>query len=84
MTELENKIFSKILSAINDVLNDEDNDNYIDLKEEDGTEFFYILGAFIPSVVYNELTGNNLNLLDFNHLMNTLIVQKGFTVELED
>lgn len=84
MKDSQKQLMLRLCSAIGAVLNDNTNENYINLEEEDATEFFYVLGAIVPCMIYGELTGNDTNILDFNHLVNSLIVQNGFTVGLED
>jgi hypothetical protein len=66
-----------ILSALADQLQNEDNDNFIDIKEEDFdmTAFIYAVGTIAPNTLYQRLTGGSENNLEFNHLQNKLCFQ---------
>jgi len=74
----QNQYTIKLLSAIQGVF-DQDNDNFIgmdELKESDNlTHFFHALANMAPNYVYNEITGDDLNNLDFNHVANKLVFQ---------
>lgn len=78
----QKEYFTKLVCALQDVLSDEDNDNHIDLSEEDAdaTAFFYVIGSLLPTYIYSQLS-EEINVLDFNHLINTLIIQDGFKME---
>lgn len=39
------------------------------------TAFIYALSVAAPAIIFNELTGDDKNLLEFNHLTNTLVFQ---------
>lgn len=73
--EFSAKLYSQIIEVF-----EEDSSNYIDLKElkksEDGlTDFFHALANMIPTVLYNRLTGSDVNHLEFNHIANRLCFQ---------
>ena len=74
--ELEYAIL--IQSAISDVF-EEDSDNYIGAEElEEGdnlTHFFHALANIVPTGIYNQITGNEHNQLEFNHIANLLCFQ---------
>lgn len=57
----------------------EDSDNFIDKEEfkdsNNLTEFIHCLANVIPTIMYNNLTGSDLNTLDFNHIANKLCFQ---------
>lgn len=42
---------------------------------DNANEFFYALSTLAPLHVYNKLTGEDLDPLEFNHVMNRLIFQ---------
>lgn len=55
---------------------DEDGDVKIDLKEValkgETTQFFYALGAMIPTIIHNRMTKEKSNALQINHRLNEL------------
>jgi hypothetical protein len=67
---------AQIQSALADVFN-EDNDNFIDANSDDfdATQFFHALSNVVPTIMFNKLTGDNKNYLEFNHISNQLIFQ---------
>lgn len=75
-----NHYAATILSALSEVL-----DEQIDLKElEEGdnlTDFFHALSNLVPNSVYNSITGENINILQFNHIANSLCFQYGKSVK---
>lgn len=68
----------KILSQLVDIFSDEC-DNYIrkeDILEEDhATDFFHAI-TLASGLLYNRLTGDNVDALGYNHIANRLICQK--------
>lgn len=69
--------FTKLLSGLQDIINNPENENHIDLTEEDtdATDFMYALGVMLPTYVYNSLTNEEHDILEQNHMLNSLIVQ---------
>jgi len=67
----------KILSQINEMFNDEDCENYIEKEEliEFATEFMHAFANTAPNLFYNKLTGEERNVLEFNHTANQLCFQ---------
>ena len=69
---------AKILIAITEMFDDE-NENHIDskeLKEENNlTEFFHALATVAPNFLFNKITGDSKNNLEFNHIANQLCFQ---------
>lgn len=69
---------AQILSAITDMF-DEDNEYHIDTKElmegNNLTEFFHALANVAPAHLFNKLTGDEKNHLEFNHIANQLCFQ---------
>lgn len=57
----------------------EDSDNYIDPNdfedEENCTAFFHALANVMPCNLFNKLTGEDVDVLGFNHNANRLIMQ---------
>ena len=69
------EITKKLLSGIVDIIQDEDNENFIDLKEVDLNEFFHALANLTPCIIYEKITGDQKDLLEFNHIANNLCFQ---------
>jgi hypothetical protein len=69
----------KLAEAISNVLSDEENENFIDQSEfsegENLTEFIHALANLMPNIIYSRITGENKNILEFNHLANALCFQ---------
>lgn len=63
---------AQINDKIVELLQDE-----IDMESEDfdGTQFFHALATACPTILYNKLTGNELEMLEFNHLANRMCFQ---------
>lgn len=70
------QIAVKLLFTISEQIQDEDNENFVDLKEIDLTDFIHALANIMPTYVYCKLTGDNsVNNLEFNHIANKLCFQ---------
>ncbi len=69
----------KISHQVAEMLQNKDCPNYIGidtLEEEDTvTEFMYELSTLAPAYIYQELTGDNVDALGFNHIANRLVFQ---------
>jgi hypothetical protein len=68
----------KLLGAIQSCFS-EDSENYIDRNEllegNNLTHFMQALANTMPNHVYNTLTGEQVNNLEFNHIANKLVFQ---------
>jgi hypothetical protein len=68
----------KILHVLSEI-NNEDSEHYMDLDEltEDDnlTHFMHALANVAPAFFYKKLTGNEIDMLEFNHLSNRLVFQ---------
>lgn len=68
----------KVLSAIQTCF-DEESDNFIPKEElmegNNLTHFIHALANIAPAMAYNQITGEDLNSLDFNHVANKLCFQ---------
>ena len=68
-----------ITGAIGQMLLLDDSEYHIDqeelLKDDNMTHFIHALANVASTHIYNELTGDNLNHLDFNHIANKLCFQ---------
>lgn len=77
---------SQILGAIYSVFGEE-GDFHIDQQElaegDNLTHFIHAMASMAPNVIYNRLTGDNKNQLEFNHLANHLIFQYSTKEEKE-
>lgn len=74
----EDEYVMKIVSQISKLF-DEDCENYIDMDEfaedENMTDFTHAISTLAPAVIVNKLTGNNFDMLSFNHMANRLVAQ---------
>jgi len=66
------EITSKLILAISELIKDEDNENFIDINKVDLNDFFHSLANIMPSYIYQKITGDNKNALEFNQLANSL------------
>lgn len=79
-TEIDLK-YAMILKAKIAELFDENNESdlHIDVKEfekdDNVTHFIHALANVMPCSIYNKLTGDKKNMLDFNHIANHLCFQ---------
>lgn len=76
--EKEHEFAMKIYGAIQSCF-DEDSDNFIpkeDLLEGDNlTIFFHALANIAPGMCYNQITREDVDALEFNHIANKLCFQ---------
>lgn len=71
-----------ITAKINELLNEDDNFDKSELLEDDNlTHFIHALANIAPNYVYNKITGDDKNNLEFNHIANHLIFQYSKSVE---
>ena len=77
--EKEKEYINNLLMALQETIFNPDSDFHIDMKEADASLFFHTLANTVPNLVYQELTGNELNNLQFNHLANQLCFQNSKT-----
>ena len=77
--EKENEKWIMYAAQISSVLGelfDEDSEKYIgSLEDIDLAQFFHALANAAPATLFNKLTGGNKNILEFNHLANSLVFQ---------
>lgn len=68
----------KIYAHVAEMFNEE-SENYIDLskviEDNEATEMMYALANLVPTLIYKHLTGEEVDVLGFNHIMNRLICQ---------
>ena len=79
MSEKKDQEFAfKIIGAIQEVLNNEESDFHISTEDiaENTNDFFHALSNLAPVYLFNGLTGNEYDILQFNHAMNKLIQQQ--------
>lgn len=57
----------------------EDCENFIgklsDLTDDEATMLFHVIASVVPCRLYNHITGDNADVLQFNHNANRLIMQ---------
>ncbi len=62
----------KILDKVQELLQDE----IEEISEgTNATDFIHALANTVPNIVYNKLTGDDKNNLEFNHFANNLVFQ---------
>ncbi len=68
----------KIIQALGSLF-EENSDCFISQEEllegDNLTHFFHALGNMVPTNLYHQITGENVNILDFNHISNKLCFQ---------
>ncbi len=78
MTKSEEKLLNeygaKVIQALLTIF-DEESEYYIDKSSSDLTILFHAISTTAPNVLFNRLTGDNKNNLEFNQLMNQLVFQ---------
>jgi hypothetical protein len=69
----------KILCALQEGLFGEESSHAIDRQElldpDRARQFIYALSVLAPAMVLENLTGNSMSALEFNHLCNRLVMQ---------
>lgn len=67
---------ARILIVLNQMF-DEDSEHFLDLRKEseDPTAFFHALANIAPNMLYQQITGETPNSLEFNHIANQLCFQ---------
>lgn len=78
------QIFLKVNEALADIFNEESENCILEYLEDHGTEVFNVISNLVPCKFYNSLTGNNLNIIDFNHVANKLAWQSIKEIESND
>jgi hypothetical protein len=75
---------AKITQKIAELIYNDDDELFIGLqelnKDDNLTEFIHAMATEAPCFLYNKLTGDDKNALEFNHLANQLVFQN---VEVE-
>ena len=78
-TKKQDEYASKILGKLSELLNDDSSDFFIDQKElldgDNMTHLIHAVSNLAPTYFYSEMTGNKVNMLDFNHIANKLVIQ---------
>lgn len=73
--EIENQYAIKINEQIAQMF-DSDSDNHIDIADFEDSEklkaFLHALSNMVPAMVFNKLTAQEKNFLEYNHFANTL------------
>lgn len=79
MSKKTEEYTTKIIGKLAELFEEESNDFFIDQKElsegDNMTHFIHALANLAPTFFYAEMTGNTINMLDFNHVANKLVVQ---------
>lgn len=78
----------KISAQIQEMFQEDECNNPISLEElsegENAKEFIHALANVVPTQVFNRLTNDNKNWLEFNHIANQIIVEKMIDVKVEE
>src|ERR1043165_3888247 len=78
MQDKLNDYCAKIDGAIRSMF-EEDSDYHINQSDfensENATAFIHALTTMVPAVLYNQLTGEDVDMLGFNHIANRLCFQ---------
>ncbi len=73
------KEYAILIAAKISELFDEDDESYISeedlFDDENLTQFIHAMANAAPNIMYNNITGDNKNNLEFNHLANGLCFQ---------
>ena len=79
MEEKENYYASLIIGKIVELFDEDEEDHSISLRElsEGGnaTHFIHALANLAPNFIYQKVTGDDKNMLEFNHMANHLCFQ---------
>lgn len=73
-----NKFSAIIIAALHDTIFNKDSEYYVNdqlCKNSDMTDFVHAMSNTVPALIYAELTGDKKDILQFNHMANTLVVQ---------
>jgi len=68
------KYSSLISSAIMDIFTDEESQYHIEIDDENATDVITSM-VFAITLVFNKLSAQDLNYLEFTHMANSLVVQ---------
>lgn len=80
--------YAAAITAALSAINDEDSDAYIPKEEltqgDNLSHFFHALANMVPTYIYNELSGIEMNTLEFNYIANRLCFQYGIRPDEKD
>lgn len=69
----------RVSGAILDLLSNKESEFYIDPEEfedtKNATDFVHTICTVAPAIVYSKLVDNDLDMLEFNHMANKLVLQ---------
>lgn len=75
----EEEYAKKIIAQISEMFNPGESENFIDeqelLDEANAKAFIHALATVAPNWIYNNLTDENNNSLEFNHIANHLVFE---------
>lgn len=67
------QVTAKILEVLIELINEDSTINK--MKNEDLTDFIHVIANHVPTMIFNNLTGEDKNLLQVNHIANQLCFQ---------
>ena len=71
--EKQIQVTVKILEVLNELINEDDTINK--MVHEDFTSFIHVLSNCVPTIVFNKMMGEDMDLLQVNHIANRLCFQ---------
>ena len=74
-TDRSDYFLGRIIEQIVPLINKESED-YIEIKDEELFDFLHALATKMPALVYRQITGKELTHLEFQHIMNHILVIK--------
>lgn len=75
MTKEDKEKLVEYAALISEAIQEKLDENETDFQSVDWTLFIHALANLVPGSMYNSLTGDNKNTLEFNHLANKLCFQ---------
>lgn len=74
--DIQIQFYAKVLAALQELFNPESEHHIPIIEIKENTEdFMHVLATAAPMKVYKELTKEDIDPLEFNHIANRLVVQ---------
>ena len=75
-TQLSNELIGIVSDAIRD--------KKIDLAQENIQDFMFALSTLLPLYFHNKFTGEEKNILEYNHIVNNLILRNEIEIQSDN